>query len=219
MSQRVAVAGLGSMGYGIAQSCRRADLDTLGMDLNPARGAALVADATPPQIGARAIVLSGSCSAVTRAQVARYMQDAPSYWLDPLVLVRDGVGPALDWLAAQSPEASPIIYATAEPEDVRAAQSELGTARAGKVVEAALAKLAIAARNRGTRRFVVAGGEISGAVTQALGVARLDVSAEIAPVVPWTFCKSGGHQTALAPKPGNFGTSDVFDAAPAHLES
>ena len=219
MSQNVAVAGLGSMGYGIAQSCRRAGIDTLGMDLNPARGAARVADATPPQIGAGAIVLSGSCSAMARAQVARYMQDAPSYRLDPLVLARDGVGPALDWLAAQSPEASPIVCAIAEPEDVRAAQSELRTARAGKVVEAALVKLAIAARNRGTRSFVVAGGETSGAVTQALGVARLDVSAEIAPGVPWTFCKSGGHQIALALKSGNFGTRDFFEAALAKLES
>ncbi|MDW3183511.1 3-oxo-tetronate kinase [Roseobacter sp.] len=176
------------------------------------------AKAEPPQIEPGAIVLSGSCSAMTRAQVADYAKDAPSYRLDPLVLARDGAGAALDWLATQSPDAAPIIYATAEPEDVRAAQAELGTAQAGEVVEAALAKLAIAARDRGTRRFVVAGGETSGAVTQALGVTRLDIGAEIAPGVPWTFCESGGHQIALALKSGNFGSEGFFGAALAKLE-
>lgn len=176
------------------------------------------AKAEPPQIEPGAIVLSGSCSAMTRAQVADYAKDAPSYRLDPLVLARDGAGAALDWLATQSPNAAPIIYATAEPEDVRAAQAELGTAQAGEVVEAALAKLAIAARDRGTRRFVVAGGETSGAVTQALGVTRLDIGAEIAPGVPWTFCESVGHQIALALKSGNFGSEGFFGAALAKLE-
>ncbi|WP_300015336.1 3-oxo-tetronate kinase [uncultured Roseobacter sp.] len=177
------------------------------------------AKAEPPLIEPGAIVLSGSCSAMTRAQVASYAKDAPSYRLDPLVLARDGAGAALDWLATQSPDAAPIIYATAKPEDVRAAQAELGTAQAGEVVEAALAKFAIAARDRGTRRFVVAGGETSGAVTQALGVSRLDIGAEIAPGVPWTFCESGGHQIALALKSGNFGTEDFFGTALAKLEN
>ncbi|WP_299831091.1 3-oxo-tetronate kinase [uncultured Roseobacter sp.] len=178
-----------------------------------------VAKVTPSQIDPGAIVLSGSCSAMTRAQVVLYAKDAPSYRLDPLVLARDGSGAALDWLATQSLDAAPIIYATAEPEDVRAAQAELGTARAGQVVEAALAELAIKARGRGTRRFVVAGGETSGAVTQALGVSRLDIGAEIAPGVPWTFCESGGHQIALALKSGNFGTEDFFGTALAKLEN
>lgn len=177
------------------------------------------AKAAPPQIDPGAIILSGSCSAMTRAQVADYAKDAPSYRLDPLVLARDGAGAALDWLAAQARDVSPILYATAEPEDVRAAQAELGTAQAGEVVEAALAKLAIAARDGGTRRFVVAGGETSGAVTQALGVTRLDIGAEIAPGVPWTFCESGGHQIALALKSGNFGTEGFFGTALARLES
>jgi uncharacterized protein YgbK (DUF1537 family) len=54
-------------------------------------------------------------------------------------------------------------------------------------VEDALADLAVAARKAGRRRFVVAGGETSGAVTQGPGCHRLDIGAEIAPGVPWTF--------------------------------
>ncbi len=168
-------------------------------------------------IGAPAIVLSGSCSAMTRAQVAAYAATAPSYRLDPVALGENGAGEALDWLSQQALDAAPLIYATAEPEAVKAAQDKLGVGMAGAVVEAALAELAVAARDRGTRRFVVAGGETSGAVTQALGVTRLDIGQEIAPGVPWTFCESGGHPIALALKSGNFGRETFLADALATL--
>ncbi|MBS8227330.1 3-oxo-tetronate kinase [Vannielia litorea] len=161
-----------------------------------------------PQVGPGAVVLSGSCSAMTRAQVAAY--GGPSFRFDPLMLARDGYGEALDWLSGQDMEKAPMIYATAEPEQVRAAQAELGVDHAGAVVEEALAALAIAAREMGARRFVVAGGETSGAVTKALGVSRLDVGREIAPGVPWCGCVSGGQEIALALKSGNFGAESFF---------
>ena len=41
MAYRVAVIGLGSMGYGMAQSCLRAGLATHGADINPAQAARL----------------------------------------------------------------------------------------------------------------------------------------------------------------------------------
>ncbi len=169
------------------------------------------------EIGAPAIVLSGSCSAMTRAQVAAYAATAPSYRLDPVALAGNGAGEALDWLSRQALDAAPLIYATAEPEAVKAAQDKLGVKMAGDIVEAALAELAVAARDLGARRFVVAGGETSGAVTQALGVTRLDIGREIAPGVPWTYCESGGHPIALALKSGNFGREAFFADALAKL--
>ena len=96
---------------------------------------------------------------------------------------------------------------------MRAAQKALGVARAGELVEHALATLAVAARDMGFRRFVVAGGETSGAVTKALGITRLDIGAEIAPGVPWTFCQSDGHEIALTLKSGNFGGETFFSDA------
>jgi uncharacterized protein YgbK (DUF1537 family) len=159
---------------------------------------------------ARGVVLSGSCSAMTRAQVGLYLQQAKGFRLDPLRLATDGYGAALDWLEAQPLDRMPLIYATAEPTEVAAAQSELGAARAGEIVEEALAALAVAARDRGAERFVVAGGETSGAVTKALGVTRLEIGPEIAPGVPWTFTESGGRRIALTLKSGNFGSEDFF---------
>ena len=172
-----------------------------------------------PEIGPGAIVLSGSCSAMTRAQVAAFSDSGPSLRLDPLALAADGDAEARAWLAAQEPAATPLIYATAEPDDVRAAQDALGVAKAGVLVENALARLALDARERGARRFVVAGGETAGAVTRALGVTRLTIGAEIAPGVPWTFSESGGHAVALALKSGNFGAETFFADALAALDA
>ncbi len=171
-----------------------------------------------PDLPNRAVILSGSCSKMSREQVATYAKKAPSFRLDPLELARHGTGPALEWLIGQLHHMAPIIYATASPKDVREAQSELGISEAGEVVENAFAELAIAARDLGVRRFVVAGGETSGAVTQALGVDRLDIGAEISPGVPWTFAVSDDARIALALKSGNFGRETFFFDALAALE-
>ncbi|MEV8467634.1 3-oxo-tetronate kinase [Fluviibacterium sp. DFM31] len=167
-----------------------------------------------PRLGTETIVLSGSCSAMTRKQVARYVaQGHPSRRLDPQELAETGPGPALDWLAQQDLGRAPILYATAEPASVAKAQERLGVAQAGRLVEDTLAACAVAARDAGARRIIVAGGETSGAVTQALGVNQLDIGHEIAPGVPWTWCMSGGQQIALALKSGNFGAEGFFTQA------
>lgn len=172
-----------------------------------------------PVLPDMAVLLSGSCSAMTNRQVAAYRKTgAPSLQLDPLTLAEEGTKGALNWLAGQDLAQAPLIYATAAPEAVRAAQDRLGTARAGEIVEEALAACAVAAREAGARRFVVAGGESSGAVTQALGVDRLDVGQEIAPGVPWCFAISQGAPIALALKSGNFGSESFLSDALARLE-
>lgn len=171
------------------------------------------APAAPVAVAAGQLVLSGSCSAMTRAQVSAYLRQAQGYRLDPMDLVREGVGAAKDWLRAKDPEAPKIIYATAEPASVTAAQEALGVARAGILVEDALAELACVARDCGIGRIVVAGGETSGAVTRALDVSQLQIGPEIAPGVPWTHTQSAGIALALALKSGNFGGEDFFAAA------
>jgi len=159
-----------------------------------------------------AIVLSGSCSAMTNRQVAAFLGQAgrPSLKLDPLELAESGVGSALEWLSHQDLSKTPILYATAAPDAVREAQARLGTDRAGALVEAALASCAVVARDLGIRRFVVAGGETSGAVTKSLGVSRLDIGSEIAPGVPWCFARSEQHDIAITLKSGNFGSENFF---------
>ncbi|MEL0197695.1 MAG: nucleotide-binding domain containing protein, partial [Rhodobiaceae bacterium] len=158
-------------------------------------------------------------SAMTNEQVAAFEGNGPLLRLNPLGLAEDGSAAALDWLVAQPLDSTPMIYATAAPDEVRAAQDKLGVARAGEVVEQALAALAQAAFDAGRRRFVVAGGETSGAVAQALGLSRLDIGREIAPGVPWTFSMVKDAPVAITLKSGNFGDRDFFATALARLEA
>lgn len=176
--------------------------------------------ATAPRLDPGTIILSGSCSAMTNAQVAAYIATgAPAYQLDPLTLAENGADAALAWVKAQDLARGPLVYATATPDSVKAAQARLGTAKAGEMIEAALAACGVAARDAGARRVIVAGGETSGAVTKALGITQLDIGREIAPGVPWTFCQSAGRRIALTLKSGNFGTETFFSHAQELLET
>ncbi|MBP8932005.1 MAG: hypothetical protein KBG46_12105, partial [Paracoccus sp.] len=109
--------------------------------------------------------------------------------------------------------AVPIIHGTADPAEVAAAQAALGTERAGALVEETLARAATLARGLGVARFVVAGGETSGAITGALGVTALRVGTEIAPGVPWCLGEDSAGPVALALKSGNFGDEGFFGRA------
>jgi 3-dehydrotetronate 4-kinase len=108
-----------------------------------------------------------------------------------------------------------LVYATAEPDDVRRAQRELGVAQAGELVERAMGTIASGLVDAGVRRLVVAGGETSGAVVQALGVTMLRIGEQIDPGVPWT--QAAGRPLLLALKSGNFGTVDFFAKALARV--
>ncbi len=175
---------------------------------------AAASEGTFPTLASKGVILSGSCSKMTNAQVAQYLASgAPGLRLDPLDLAENGPQAALNWLAQQDLSKVPLIYATADPSAVRAAQDKLGRAKAGEIVEEALAACAVAARDAGAQRVVVAGGETSGAVTKALEVDRLDIGKEIAPGVPWTYCTSAGRRLALTLKSGNFGAETFFTDA------
>jgi 3-dehydrotetronate 4-kinase len=65
--------------------------------------------------------------------------------------------------------------------------------------------------DRGVRRVVVAGGETSGAVAQALDLDGLTIGPEVSPGVPVLVSEERG--VALALKSGNFGGEDFFEEA------
>ena len=212
----------------IAEACRDMPLMTGGSAVAMPLPALYLADGTLsadaprmaiPALAPETLLLSGSCSAMTNRQVANYLAlGAPAYKLDPLDLAESGHQGALDWLENQDLTAAPLVYATADPSSVKAAQEKLGVAEAGEIVEQALAACAVKALGLGARRFAVAGGETSGAVTKALGVTQLDIGPEIAPGVPWTFCQSNGQEIALTLKSGNFGAETFFQDAQNRLD-
>jgi uncharacterized protein YgbK (DUF1537 family) len=95
---------------------------------------------------------------------------------------------------------------------VKAVQARLGVEAAGKLIEDALSAVARGLIAMGVRKLVVAGGETSGAVVQALDVQSLRIGPQIDPGVPWTLA-NGAPPVALALKSGNFGTPDFFAKA------
>jgi uncharacterized protein YgbK (DUF1537 family) len=169
------------------------------------------AAAMPPTRGP-AVVIAGSCSKATLGQVAAMQRHAPSLRIEPQALAEGAaavVDRAVGWAAAQASRGPVLVYSSATPEEVRAAQAAVGRDRAAHLVEEALAAIARALVARGVRRLVVAGGETSGAVVSALGVQALAIGPQIDPGVPWTFSVPG-EPIALALKSGNFGGEDFF---------
>ena len=163
--------------------------------------------------------MSGSCSTATNAQVAHFKAaGGAAYAIEPLAIAAgtDVAGCALDWAGGHLAGGPVLLHATAAPAAVAAVQAELGAARAGALVEQALARIAVGLVERGVRQLVVAGGETSGAVVQALGVQQLAIGPQIDPGVPWTAARAAaaaGAHLHLALKSGNFGATDFFTRA------
>jgi len=239
LRRRLAELKAQGMGFVVADAVRDADLHTLGEAIfdqpllvagsglaiglpeQYARSGWLERDADAATLDAQtglAAVLAGSCSQATLGQIARWLADGRAHRvIDPLALARDPdvVGSALAWAREALQHGPVLMYASAAPEQLRAIQSELGTERSAQQVEAAMAALARGLRQLGVQRFVVAGGETSGAVVQALGVQRLRIGHSICPGVPWTQAddQADGPPLWLALKSGNFGGEDFFAQA------
>ncbi|QDW52438.1 3-oxo-tetronate kinase [Burkholderia sp. KBS0801] len=196
------VTGGSGVALGLPENFRRAGL-------LPERDNA----ASLPRIDGLSAVLAGSASKATNAQVAAWRESRPSFRIDPLAASRGEpvVDDALAFARSHLPQPV-LIYATTSPDEVKAVQQALGVEAAGHLVESTLAAIARGLRELGVRKFVVAGGETSGAVVQALDVKSLQIGAQIDPGVPAT-ATIDAQPLGLALKSGNFGTVDFFDKA------
>lgn len=194
----------------------------IGLPRNFAIAASGEAAALPSVRGFSAVV-SGSCSQATNAQVAEFLRSGgKARRIDPLELGDDDEARLAADVAAwaegewsSAPERPVLVYSTAPPQAVAAAQARSGAHDVGARVERLLATIARSLVERGARRLVVAGGETSGACVQALGVGRLRIGRQIDPGVPWchaapALAPDGIH---LALKSGNFGAVDFFARA------
>ena len=198
------ITGGSGVAIGLPQNYRTARL------IQRREGAVALAKAGGP-----GIVLSGSCSAATLGQVERFAAKHAARAIDIAALAADPaktIGALLEW-AGETLKGDPaLIYASAPPDKVAAVQAQFGRDKAGAMIEHALAALASGLAAQGVRRFVIAGGETSGAAVSALKVDALEIGPQIAPGVP--ACLScGTPRYALALKSGNFGGPDFFAEA------
>jgi uncharacterized protein YgbK (DUF1537 family) len=166
-------------------------------------------------------VLSGSCSVASRNQVAEYLREHPGYVVEPEALVsgRTTVEEARQFVRSNADKA-PVVYSTAEPEAVAAAQTKFGREKAAQAIEGFFGELASALVGDGVKRLAVGGGETAGAVVTALGLDYMMVGAEIDPGVPALASRTKeGKPLRLVLKSGNFGGQDFYAKALRVLEA
>jgi uncharacterized protein YgbK (DUF1537 family) len=162
----------------------------------------------------RAAIIAGSCSAKTQSQIAHFASRHPVFELPVDRLLNDAVGAreqALNWLSRQSDKVPVLLY-SCKSGVVDTRDDSLGI---GRRIEAAFGDIARDLIQRNCTRLIVAGGETSGAVVQALDVQVLEVGQEIDSGVPWTRVVGAGPAEGLCLmlKSGNFGSVDLFERA------
>ena len=165
-----------------------------------------------PNVTGLAAVISGSCGPATFEQLDRFAMHYPVRRIDLVEAADDpsaAVAEALDWAALRLSDGPIAVAISDHPEGVARTQAVLGREGAARLGEAICAELARGLFSLGVRRFVVAGGETSGAVAEALGIFRLDVAA------PGSI--GGGLCYAETPAPmsllfkaGKMGAPDLF---------
>lgn len=198
------VTGGSGLGMGIARRMRK----QFAIARHDSTGAG-----APP--GGRCVVLSGSASVMTNAQVARYKKLAASQKVVERRCVVEGeryAAEMADWISSLAPGGNaPLVYATTGPEELSDIQQKYGAEASGQALERFFAVLAKNLSDRGVDHFIVAGGETSGAVVKALGVKAFHIGPQIAPGVPWV--RAVDRPLSLALKSGNFGNEDFFSIA------
>lgn len=162
-----------------------------------------------------AAVLAGSSSARTLEQIEDFRSSGhPSYQLlpDASSTPQALADAALTWLDEDANGGTPLIYSSMPPDRLRQIQQGLGISASADLVEAALALTARGLVERGIRRLVLAGGETSGSVIEALGVAGGAIGQAVSPGVPWVYTIGPPHLAFLL-KSGNFGDIQLFSRA------
>ena len=171
-----------------------------------------------PQPGAVA-VLAGSCTPKTARQLARFEARHPVYRIDLVDAAGDAglIDRVSDWAHGRLANTALAVATTADAEGVRRAQAELGRDGASALAEGILGSTARRLSALGVDRFVIAGGETSGAVMSALGVDRVDVAAY--DELEGGLCQTVGKDPlSLVLKAGSAGQDDFMTHAVARLQ-
>jgi len=164
------------------------------------------------------VILSGSCSIATRAQVELYTKSHPTFEItaDDVVSGATNADVVAEWLLSRKDD-QPLAYSSADPKVVKDAQTRHGREKLAGMIEGLFADVARKLVAGGVTRLITAGGETSGAIVEGLGITALEIGPEIDPGVP-AVRATGNIPLVLALKSGNFGTNDFFEKALKVLE-
>jgi 3-dehydrotetronate 4-kinase len=164
----------------------------------------------PPASGHEALLV-GSCAEATRAQLQCFEEQHPVWHID---LARDAVNDGLvgqiaGWAQARLQHGPIAISTNSTPARVRAAQDAFGVEGASRKADGLLGQLAMRLRDLGVSKYVIAGGETSGEILNALAVKQLEVAAYDGELFGG-YCHAGSHALSFVLKPGSMGNQDFF---------
>jgi 3-dehydrotetronate 4-kinase len=197
------ITGADSLAPALARAWRR------GAAPDPNAGRRLL----PPSPGFEAVI-AGSCAPQTLAQLAEFEREHALWRID---LARDADDPDLAsrilvW-AGERLSSGPIGVATsAGKAGVAAAQARFGRGGAAERADRLLAEVAVGLARLGARKFVVAGGETSGAVLGALQIRTVEVAA-YGDLFGGYCHQAGPEPMSLVLKAGSIGGPDFLDKA------
>ena len=155
------------------------------------------------------LILAGSCSQATQKQVQAYMKaNKKAFMINPgdLKNIALSIETIVKFVLDQ--KSDDVLLFSAGSSGIRD-NSVYGTAEDSNLIEIALAQIAKKLVDCGTGRLIVAGGETSGAVMNALGYKAFEIGQSVAPGVPVMY-PIGNENLALVLKSGNFGGDNFF---------
>ncbi len=195
----------GGSGLGIALAKK---IMEKGLENNPVASSASKADGDT-------LLLAGSCSAMTRAQVADYIQKGKKTMrLDPVSLMNDESGylNTVIKFMMESRKEAPLIYSSTDPDQIEIIQERYGAHEISERIEQFFARVAEVSVNNGFKKLIIAGGETSSATIQKLGFSMFKTGVSVAPGVP-VLTPLNDPSMRIILKSGNFGSKVFFTTA------
>jgi len=167
----------------------------------------------------KTILMSGSCSVMSQAQVAAYAKRGPLYEVKVEECLQDAQAYA-ERIAAQTlslvgERMPPLVAATVSAERLAQIQRDYGVEPSRMAIESFFAAYTRLCEQAGVVNYIIAGGETSSIVSQTLGVRGFFIGEQIAPGVPWV--RTLDDRLALALKSGNFGAETFFTDALSYI--
>jgi len=164
--------------------------------------------------GGKGILLAGSCSKVTLEQIETYKEhQKQTEALDVSRIMENRMaylGIIKEMLDNQ--EGDILFYSSQDSEKVSELQEEFGVEILSEAIEVFTAEIAQYAYESGYRRFIIAGGETSGAVTKKLGFEAFHILEDIEPGLP-VMVPVYDEEVRIVLKSGSFGKSEFFSQA------
>ncbi len=163
-----------------------------------------------PETPGKTVIVSGSCSVTTQAQVKKYLDmngKGIEVWPEKIISGDQSAESIISQINSIN-EDKILIYSSGSVGAPIAENNE----KAASVMEDTLAEIAQKLSCQNYTHIICAGGETSGAVTKKLGYKAYKIGKSVAPGVP-VLIPLEDERVRLVLKSGNFGKEDFFISA------